>query len=121
VDDVDFLEPQYNLKPNFWRAPTDNDYGADFQKSLIDWKRATYGGFYLLNYGVVEKRPEYVELQMKYDMPDVFALLILTYKINGAGAMKVTQKMNVNHDKDISILPKFGMQMVLKPIFKNLK
>lgn len=28
------------LLPNFWRAPNDNDYGASFQKTLIEWKDA---------------------------------------------------------------------------------
>ncbi len=41
VNESDFIKEGYDLKPNFWRPPTDNDFGADLQKKLINWKRAS--------------------------------------------------------------------------------
>lgn len=36
------LEDGYSLKPDFWRAPTDNDYGASLQTKLGVWKNPTF-------------------------------------------------------------------------------
>ena len=40
VAGISMMEKEYALKPNFWRAPTDNDMGegADLQRRFVDWK-----------------------------------------------------------------------------------
>ena len=35
------LEDGHQLTPNFWRAGTDNDYGAGLQKHYKVWKNPT--------------------------------------------------------------------------------
>ncbi len=35
------LEPGYTIKPNFWRVPTDNDYGANLPVKLKAWREAS--------------------------------------------------------------------------------
>ena len=32
------LQEEYSVTPNFWRAPTDNDYGAGLQNNFAAWK-----------------------------------------------------------------------------------
>ena len=38
VDGKPMLEDGYQVTPNFWRAPTDNDYGAQLQHKFGVWK-----------------------------------------------------------------------------------
>ena len=38
VDGKPMLEEGYAITPDFWRAPTDNDYGAGTQRKLHAWK-----------------------------------------------------------------------------------
>lgn len=117
----EYLKEGYKLRPNFWRAPTDNDYGADYPKRLLDWKRASYGGAYLLDYKIDDDDSDKVNLTMHYDLPDVSAKMTLRYKINGDGAIIVSEAMDVNTSKDGPMLPKFGMQVSLSDEFDQMQ
>ena len=39
VGKTDLLKSGHTLSPNFWRAPTDNDYGAKLQQKYAVWKK----------------------------------------------------------------------------------
>lgn len=121
VDGLEMIKPGYSLNPDFWRAPTDNDMGAGFPERLINWKRASYGGCYLLDYSIDQRNPQEVALTMHYDLPDVYAALTLSYKINGRGVVVVSESMRADTSKKVQMLPKFGMQLVLPEGFDRLK
>lgn len=38
MNGLELMENGFALRPNFWRAPTDNDMGANLQNRLIAWK-----------------------------------------------------------------------------------
>ena len=38
VDGTEMIAEEGMLTPNFWRAPTDNDYGANLQNKFRAWK-----------------------------------------------------------------------------------
>ena len=38
VDGEPMLKFRESMTPEFWRAPTDNDYGASLQKEMRVWK-----------------------------------------------------------------------------------
>lgn len=38
VDGIEYLAPGFGIRPNFWRAPTDNDYGSMMPSRLQIWK-----------------------------------------------------------------------------------
>jgi len=120
VNGADLIKAGYSLQPNFWRAPTDNDIGAGFQKLLLNWKRSGHG-HYLLNYKIDDSDPQKVKLTMQYDLPYVFAGLLLTYEVNGKGAMIVSESMIADTSKDVPMLPKFGMQMILPGSYDQME
>lgn len=39
AEGVEMLKAGYSLRPNFWRAPTDNDFGANLQTKYAVWKQ----------------------------------------------------------------------------------
>jgi beta-galactosidase len=41
VDGVEYFAGGFGLQPNFWRGPTDNDYGAGAPKRLQIWKQSS--------------------------------------------------------------------------------
>lgn len=108
----DFIKAGYGLRPNFWRAPTDNDMGAGFQKLLINWKRSSNDRF-LLNYHVDHSDSGSVKLTMEYALPYVYATLLISYEVNGKGAMIVSESMRADTSRKVAMLPRFGMQMML--------
>ena len=103
------MEEGGKLKPNFWRAPTDNDLGAGLQMKYAAWKNT---GIYLnkLEHKVVDNL---VRVDAEYTMDAVKAKLYLTYVINNDATVKVTQKMVVDQLAEVSDLFRFGMQMQL--------
>ena len=101
------------LKPNFWRAVTDNDMGAWLQQKLQVWRNPVMN---LTSLGVDKKASSksQVAVVARYDMPEVHATLTLTYEIHRGGAMCVTQ--GIAFDESYIPMPemlRFGMVMEL--------
>jgi len=95
------------LTPNFWRAPTDNDMGANLQLKYRAWLEP---GLKLKELtGKIENNQAIV--QAIYDMEAVSAKLNLTYIINNVGEIKVTQSMTTTPGVNVSDLFRFGMQL----------
>lgn len=107
-----FLGEGGTLKPNFWRAPTDNDMGAQLQKKFKAWKNPQ------MNIQGVEvakdKKQNIYTITSSYDMPDVKGQLKLTYKIYAnTGVMNVTEQFIATEGAEVSDLFRFGMLMQL--------
>ena len=100
------------LKPNFWRAPTDNDFGAGLQKKFKVWKNPVMN----LKGVAVEKdkKANTISICATYEMPEVKGELEIDYLIMpNTGAMKVSQEFDASDDAKVSDLFRFGMLMQL--------
>ena len=120
VDGNNFLKEDYDLKPNFWRPPSDNDFGADLQQKLQDWKRASHN-FVLLGFDIDSSNSKNIKLSMHYSLPDVYAYLDINYELNGNGIIKVNEAMHANSSKEVPMMFKFGMQMVLPKEYNKME
>ena len=117
VNGQDMIKEGEALTPNFWRAPTDNDFGAGLQKKYAAWKNPEMK-LTSLNQRMENKQ---VIVEAAYDMPTVSAKLNLTYVINNKGAIKVTQKMTADKNAKVSPMFRFGMQMPMPRSFENIE
>lgn len=100
------------LKPNFWRAPTDNDFGAGLQKKFQVWKNPVMN----LKGVAVEKdkKTNTISICATYEMPEVKGELEIEYLIMpNTGAMKVSQEFDASDGAKVSDLFRFGMLMQL--------
>ena len=107
-----FLGEGGTLKPNFWRAPTDNDMGAGMQKKFKVWKNPKLE----LSGITVEKnkKANTYTICANYNMPEVMGKLELIYQIMpNTGAVKVTENFIATEGEKVSDLFRFGMQMQL--------
>ncbi len=95
------------LEPNFWRAPTDNDFGAKFNINNRVWADP---GLKLSSLNATEEDGIAV-VKAKYDMTKTGGELTLTYRINNAGEMTVTEDMKVSGKSDVPDLLRFGMRL----------
>ncbi|MDE3184384.1 MAG: DUF4981 domain-containing protein [Bacteroidota bacterium] len=120
VDENEFIKEGYDLKPNFWRPPTDNDFGANLQKHLINWKRASHT-YTLLGFTIDSSDSKNIKLDMHYSLPDVYAYLDISYEMNGDGIIKVKECMHADPSKQEPMLFKFGMQMMLPKEYSNME
>ncbi len=107
VDGRKLINEGGKLTPNFWRAPTDNDMGAELQKKYRVWLNPELKLTSLTH----ESANNMVTVKAQYDIPAVKATLSLTYIINNNGAVQVTQKMNAGNGVEVPDLFRFGMQM----------
>lgn len=97
------------LRPNFWRAMTDNDMGAWVQKNNKMWRNPMMKLLSLM----AEHKQQDVIVTAKYDLTDVDAELMITYRIDPYAQILVTQELKVNKEKDIPDLMRFGMVVQL--------
>lgn len=89
------------LKPQFWRALTDNDMGAKLHHRNKVWKSPTMKLASL-------SEADYVVTAV-YDMPDVKATLTLTYRIAPDGAITVTEQMQTTSGEKQPDMLRYGM------------
>ena len=117
VDGEPILKFRESMKPEFWRAPTDNDYGASLQKELKVWKNPVMN---LKSFDKSEMKDSVV-LTAIFEMPEVKAELILRYRINAEGEVSVTEKMTTDKAAKVADLFRYGMVLDLPASFSKLE
>lgn len=125
VAGINFIDT-VEVKPSFWRAPTENDFGGRFPSKLKVWKDAiTRSKLVALTAGV---KDGIATVQVKYNMPDSISKLTVEYCVNGVGKMHITQNLEVDKDKLIKasnindrLLPRFGLNWILPQGFESIE
>ncbi|WP_372757742.1 glycoside hydrolase family 2 TIM barrel-domain containing protein [Mariniflexile sp.] len=116
------------VKSNFWRAVTDNDFGAKSPEKLEVWKKATD------NHSLIEvkfftnakeislkksKVKGALRIQTTFDIPSVKGQITVVYDIQASGAIIVTNTLR-NVDKSLPHLPRFGNNFIIKNEYQNV-
>lgn len=117
VDGSVFIEDGGALAPNFWRAPTDNDFGAKLQKRYQVWRNPELQ----LSSLKYQMKDDMTEVTAEYEMKEVSATLSLTYLINTNGTIRVSQKLNADKSKEVSDMFRFGMKMQMPESFDRVQ
>ena len=98
-------------KPNFWRAPTDNDCGNLMMNRYGQWKLAS---MYLTPNGVTRENPtvrvedDCAVVSYLYKLPTCpESICELTYKVYGDGTIAVT--LEYEPVKELGDMPEFGV------------
>ena len=117
VNGLDLMKEGSHLKPNFWRAPIDNDFGARLNWRYAIWKNPT------IKLVSLQQRMEGQQaiIEAEYEMKEASAKLNLTYIINNEGAIKVIQKMTPDKNAKVPNLFRFGMQMQMPKSFDKVE
>ena len=105
------------LRPNFWRAPTNNDYGNRMPQRYAQWKAASLYSTTAMspetartNAGArVEKEEDgSVRFTIAYDLPTTPAAgCLVTYRVRPCGRVDV--RMEYDPVKELGDMPEFGM------------
>lgn len=95
------------LKPNFWRAVTDNDMGAQVQKRFGVWRNPE------MNLVSIQADKKTKTVTATYDMPQVKATLTIAYQAAADGTLTVSQKLTTTKGADVPEMLRFGMVMNL--------
>jgi beta-galactosidase len=95
------------MKPNFWRAGTDNDYGANLENKYRVWQSPSYQ----LQSLTTEKTKENILVKASYLMPEVKGRLEMTYSLGGDGRIKVHQQFYADKTAQMPNMFRFGMRL----------
>ncbi len=106
-----FINPEEGfMRPNFWRAPTDNDYGAGLPALQQPWKEA--GKSPRVTGVSVTDSTRYAVIKVGYALP-YGASYNVTYRVYADGVVGVQGSYRGSRDKNAVMLPRLGMRMVM--------
>lgn len=115
----DLIEKGESIKPNFWRGGTDNDYGAKLPVKLSKWRNpiSKLESIQATNINGL------AEVKVVYILSQLNAQLEITYLQNGAGTLRITEKLIVSEVEStkMPMLPRFGIQIPLKKRFDQIE
>ncbi|MBQ8437971.1 MAG: DUF4981 domain-containing protein, partial [Alistipes sp.] len=105
------------LRPNFWRAPTENDIGARLHTRYGVWRNPTL----TLKSFDAKVEDGVAKVTADYEISEVQATLRMTYTINGEGAIQVEQAMTTTPGAKISNMFRYGTRMELPAAYNVLE
>ena len=103
VDSQPMLVDRQAVTPEFWRAPTDNDYGAGLQQRFSTWKNPQ---MHLKGTTVGDN-----SVVATFDMPDQKATLTMTYTLLADGQITIRQQLKTTSGEKVSDMFRYGMQL----------
>ena len=105
----------YSVEPNFWRAPTDNDWGNNAHKRLNAWRCAA-DNRQVRNASIKQEGDTYV-LSYEYHLNDVDADYTVTYTVYPDGKLGV--KASLQGSETTPELMRFGMTLPMERVNEN--
>jgi len=114
---VQLLEDEGKFEANFWRAPTDNDYGANLQNRYGVWRNPR------MQLDSMRHSVEngLIVVKVYHNLRGVHAKLMTQYTIDPKGNVLYNQKMTVNPDEKVSDLFRFGFRMQMPERFEMVE
>lgn len=110
------------LTPNLWRAPVDNDYGADLHEKRKVWKHAGEKRR-LIHFKAKQQDESRIIVDVVYELAGLddkkAADLTLQYRIDGDGTIAVDSKLQ--RDPHLPIFPRVGLNMEIPGDFEQLQ
>jgi beta-galactosidase len=107
------------IEPNFWRPPTDNDFGSDYPRRAIVWRHAGERRR-LLDFSAQRKGRAEVCVRVQYLLPDVSARFHITYIVLGNGEVRIESTF-LPQKVSLPDLPRLGITMRLRKDFEYLE
>ena len=117
------------FEPNFWRATTDNDFGAKSPKTFAKWKQATKNKIlkevkFLKDSKEIKVNSnttinDELTIQTTFDLPAVEGQIIVSYTINALGEITVNNQL-ANIKTDLPHLPRFGNNFIIKDEYQTV-
>ncbi|MBE6334326.1 MAG: DUF4981 domain-containing protein [Bacteroidales bacterium] len=106
------------LIPNFWRANTDNDYGANLQRKQMVWENPE---FELKAFDSKVLDNGTIGVTVTYNVPRVKGTLTLTYNIANTGTIEVKESFDATEGEEIANMFRFGMRVAIPGSFCNVE
>jgi beta-galactosidase len=113
VDGKDMLQNRESIVPEFWRAPTDNDYGAGLQNRFRTWRNPQMK---LKDFSVGDG-----SAVATFDLPDQKAQLTMTYTLTADGEVIVREQLSTDKEAKVSDLFRYGMTLQMPGVYNKVR
>ncbi|MGI6048380.1 MAG: glycoside hydrolase family 2 TIM barrel-domain containing protein [Petrimonas sp.] len=110
VNGTEYVNEGFGLRPFFWRAPIDNEYGARLPRRLSAWKDASYQDLKAENFNV--NKGNTTTISYNYSYPQTKAENMVTYTIYNDGTIRVDNSFDASKS-ETELIPRIGMRMQL--------
>ncbi len=116
------------IRPNYWRPPTDNDYGylRNGSPKTFAWKDATQDGR-ASELMVLKPGKDAVELRVIYSLGEMQGSTAITYRISADGSLTAdvdfrpkTREGYTEKDGNLPPVPRVGLALQLAEAFKRI-
>ena len=116
VNGVDYLSGNFGIRPNYWRAPIDNDYGNGAPARWQAWKV----------YGKDNKPAEVTDMMVDgnrvvkvvYNLEDLGCSNVVTYTLEPSGALTVEAQMS---EASLKEAPRYGVRWRMPKEFSKVR
>lgn len=99
VDGVDYVNAGWGFQPNFWRGPTDNDYGNRLPARSSQWKDVSKAHKVASATGAKDSAG--ASLTVVYDLGDLGTTYTVRYTIHPDGALGVSATLGIVPEREI--------------------
>jgi beta-galactosidase len=106
-------------EPDFWRAPTDNDFGNGMQERCAVWRNAGKNRK-LVHFSLRRHNSKVVEVHTRYRLSDIDSRYSVTYIVLGTGEITVHTRLTPG-TKEQPELPRYGVSMQIPLRYANVK
>lgn len=116
VDGTEYFNNGFGIQPNFWRAPTDNDYGNGGPKREQIWKQSSQ------NFSIAEATAKMEDSNAVIDVTYQLAAgnsYVVTYKIYPSGVVNASLKFTALEKAEPNA-PRIGVRFRLPEIMDNI-
>ncbi|MEG1511793.1 MAG: glycoside hydrolase family 2 TIM barrel-domain containing protein [Bacteroidales bacterium] len=116
VKGEEYINEQFGIRPNYWRGPTDNDYGNKMPSKLQAWKQAGKE-LKIISHKIAQKGEDVI-LELTYGLPNVNASNIITYTLTPTGKLTVHAGLSPTC---FSEMPRFGMRWRMPAQYNSIE
>jgi len=116
---IELIKDAKGPRPDFWRAPTDNDYGWRMPKVCGLWKPASDTLLKTSSVKVIKNANKSVSVEVVYTYSQVRSVWTTQYTIFGNGMVKVLNSL-VSQDEKLPVIPRVGMKMQIPFAYENI-
>ncbi len=107
------------LEPNFWRAPTDNDFGNGMPRRLAVWRQSSLSRD-LRSIAVRQDASGRVTVAVEYAFSGGAATEVLEYAVDGSASIVVEAKLSFREGSKLPELPRFGLKVAMPAAFGRI-
>jgi beta-galactosidase len=116
----EIIKDSKGLRPTFWRAPTDNDYGWNMPTKCIEYKTASEND--LIADKIVYNKNENgsINIIVNYNFHKIHTSWQVNYTVYENGIIYLANDIKMEDPNNL-IVPRIGMKMLLPAEYDNLE